>query len=250
MVVRLLFVLAVALTAAAANAQQLADEHNRREALQHYRTGQEYLSSEQFEKAAEAFQKAIGKDRLLALAHYGLGQSYMALKRYTSAVIAYRGSRDAYKALAGLAHSNAVAVDQQRQEEIRELRESIRMIQSGAIKTANADRTHHILKLENRIRDLERTQQRQAEVFQAPAEVSLALGSAHFRNGDAADAEREWKAAVEVNPRLGEAHNNLAALYAVSGRKQDAEAAVRAAEQAGFRVHPQLKEDIRRMSTE
>ncbi len=42
---------------------------------------------------------------------------------------------------------------------------------------------------------------------------------------------------------------HLAALYAVSGRKKEAEAAVRAAEQAGYRVHPQLKEDIRRMST-
>jgi Flp pilus assembly protein TadD len=60
-------------------------------------------------------------------------------------------------------------------------------------------------------------------------------------------AEREWKAAVAVNPRLGEAHNNLAALYAMSKRKQEAEDAVRAAERAGYRVHPQLKDDIRRM---
>jgi Flp pilus assembly protein TadD len=63
------------------------------------------------------------------------------------------------------------------------------------------------------------------------------------------DAEREWKTAVEVNPRLGEAHNNLAALFAMTGRKKEAEDAVRAAERSGFRVHPQLKEDIRRMTT-
>jgi tetratricopeptide (TPR) repeat protein len=252
MTTRLLFLglfLAVIMLPAPAAGQQLADELTRREALQHYRTGQEFLSAERFEDAATAFQKAIDTDRLLALAHYGLGQSYMALRRYASAVAAYRGCRDAYVTLAGLAQSDAVTVDRQRQEEIRELRESIRLFQSGTIKTGTPDRTIHIVKLESRIRDLERMQQRGLTVLPVPAEVSLALGSAHFRNGDAVDAEREWKAAVGVNPRLGEAHNNLAALYALSGRKREAEAAVRAAERAGFRVHPQLKEDIRRMST-
>jgi tetratricopeptide (TPR) repeat protein len=243
---RLLVALLVA-TAVPAYGQQLADEPTRREALQHYREGQEYLSSEQFEKAVDAFGRAIDRDPLLALAHYGLGQSYMALRRYASAVAAFRGSRNAYARLAALAHSESVAVDRQRQEEIRELRESIAALQSGRVKTATQDRSHAILRLENRIRDLERTQQRDLQVSPVPAEVSLALGSAHFRNGDMEDAEREWKAAVQVNPRLGEAHNNLAALYAISKRKQEAEDAVRSAERAGFRVHPQLKEDIRRM---
>jgi tetratricopeptide (TPR) repeat protein len=250
MLARLLFVaLAFLASTASASAQQLADEQHRREALQHYRTGQELLSAEQFEKAAEAFQAAIRSDPLLALAHYGLGQSYMALRRYYSAVLAFRGCRDAYVRLAGLAQSNAVAVDRQRQEEIRELRESIELIQSGRVKTATADRSQAVLRLENRIRDLERTQQKQMDVFQVPAEVSLALGSAHFRNGDTVDAEREWRAAVDVNPRLGEAHNNLAALYAITGRKREAESAVREAERAGFRVNPQLKDDIRRLAS-
>jgi Flp pilus assembly protein TadD len=257
MVARLLLTLTIALTAVLAlsevegpvAAQQLADDFSRREALQHYREGQELLSNEQFEKAAEAFQRAIAKDPLLALAHYGLGQSYMNLRRFASAIVAFRGSRDAYERLAGIAQRDQEGVERQRADEIRELRESIRAISSGRVKTASQDTTHVILKLENRIRDLENTQRRNNANFQAPAEVSLALGSAHFRNGDALDAEREWKAAVDVNPRLGEAHNNLAALYALSGRKREAEAAVRAAEQSGFRVNPQLKEDIRRMST-
>jgi Flp pilus assembly protein TadD len=80
-----------------------------------------------------------------------------------------------------------------------------------------------------------------------PAEVLLALGSAYYRNGQAADAEREWLEAVHINSRFGEAHNNLAALYLQAGRKQDAESAVRSAERARFRVNPQLKADIQRM---
>jgi tetratricopeptide (TPR) repeat protein len=174
---RLLVPLILTLTVASVGAQELADEFSRREALQHYRAGQEFLSNEQFEKAAEAFQRAIAKDPLLALAHYGLGQAYMALKRYASAVVAFRGSRNAYERLAGLAQRNQEAVERQRREEIRELRESIRLFESGRIKTASADRSHQILKLESRIRDLERMQQRDVENFQAPAEVSLAVST-------------------------------------------------------------------------
>ena len=46
---------------------QFASDLDRREALQHYRAGQEFLSSEQFEKAAESFRRAIEKDPLLLI---------------------------------------------------------------------------------------------------------------------------------------------------------------------------------------
>ena len=52
---------------------------------------------------------------------------------------------------------------------------------------------------------------------------------------------------MDVNSRLGEAHNNLAVLYMQTGRKKEAEEAIRAAERARFRVHPQLKADIAKM---
>lgn len=240
----LLLALSVLLLTTPARAQ-FASDQNRREALQHYRAGQEFLSSEQFEKAAESFRKAIDRDPLLALAHYGLGQSYMALRRYASAIVAFRGCREAYEELAALALSDSVMADRQREDEIRELRDSIRLFQSSTVKTASPDRTQYIVKLEARLRELERMRQRDIDPRKPPAEVSLALGSAYFRNGDLPEAEREWKAAVTANDRLGEAHNNLAALYAITGRKKEAENAVRSAERAGFRVHPQLKEDIR-----
>ena len=58
------------------------------------------------------------------------------------------------------------------------------------------------------------------------------------------DAEREYKAAVEVDPAFGEAHNNLAVVYLVTGRSAEADAELKAAEKAGFRVNPRLKDDI------
>ena len=44
--------------------------------------------------------------------------------------------------------------------------------------------------------------------------------------------------------RAGEAHNNLAVVYLETGRYDEADKAVKAAEKVGFRVNPMLKEDI------
>ncbi len=229
---------------------QIVSEQAQREALQFYRAGQEFLSSEEFEKAAESFRKAIDKDPLLALAHYGLGQSYMALRRYASAIVAFTDCRDTYARLAGMALSDTVSANQRREDEIREIRDSIRMFRSTRVKTANpSDTNPYVLQLESRLRDLEKQRQSGVETTKPPGEVSLALGSAYFRNNQRAEAEREWRVAIETKPSLGEAHNNLAVVYMLTMRKKEAENAVREAERAGFRVNPQLKEDIRRMSS-
>ena len=230
----------VALTVSA-SAQQIATEQNRREALQFFRIGQEFLSAERFDKAAEQFLKAVQKDGLLTAAHYGLGQSYMGIRRYVSAAKAFGDCLEAFKALHGLQQVHRFDVERQRDDEIRELNDNIRrMLQAG--QTLRATQT------ENRVRDLERQKTSIEGAFQPPAEVLLALGSAFFRNGDRELAEAEWTAALEVNPKLGEAHNNLAVVYMLTGRYPKADAEITAAEKAGFRVNPQLKEDLKKAS--
>ena len=79
---------------------------------------------------------------------------------------------------------------------------------------------------------------------------SLALGSAYFRSDALPDAEREYRAAIEVDPKLGEAHNNLAVVYMQTGRHAEADAEIKVAEKAGFRVNPQLKEDSKKRRNE
>jgi tetratricopeptide (TPR) repeat protein len=232
--------------AAPARAQQLADEPSRRQALQLFRAGQELLGQEHFEEAAETFAQALKHDPLLALAYYGRGQAFMGLQRFTSAIQAYGDCIEAYRKLAAIAESDRIGVERQRDQEIRELRESIQAIRSGRVKTAQSPE-NIILRLESRVRDLEQQKQRGIQVFEAPAEVLLALGSAHFRNGDREQAEHYWSEAVKVNARLGEAWNNLAVIHLGAGRKKEAEDAVRNAERAGFRVNPRLKDDIRAM---
>jgi tetratricopeptide (TPR) repeat protein len=239
MTLAVVFAAAMAATLAA---QRLADAQSRREAIQFYRTGQEFFTAEKFERAAEEFTKAIHKDPLFTLAHYQAGQSYMNLKRYASAIKAFQDCIETTRALYGLAETNRFAVEKQRDDDIREMRESVKMLQQSG---------HQLLatRAEQHLSDLEKQRTSLNAGYRPPAEVLLSLGSAHFRNGDRDRAEANWKTAIDVNPRLGEAHNNLAVIYMTSGRIADAETEIKAAEKAGFRVNPQLKEDLKKASS-
>jgi Tfp pilus assembly protein PilF len=212
------------------------------QALQRYRAGQELLRAEQFQKAAVEFSAAIELDPLLALAHYGLGQSYMGLKRYASAIQAFIGSREAYRKIIAMREENRAETERRIDDEMRELQSMISRIRGGQFPGYGDTK---ITEYEARIDDLRRMREEPVTRFRPPGEVSLALGSAYFRNGDRDLAEAEWKAAVDVNPRLGEAHNNLAVVYMMTNRLELAEREINAAEKAGYRVNPQLKQDVK-----
>ena len=238
---------ALVLTTAAAAvpaAQSLASDVDRRAALGHFRTGMELLGAERWEQAVEAFQQAATRDPLFVDAYYGMGQGYMGMTRFASAIRAYTQSLDAARSLHGLRQRDRVLADRQIDDEIRELQDSVRRAQSGQIKGIGA---MTVTRFEARIQELERDRSSLGGPFEPPAGVLLAMGSAHFRNGDTAEAEREWSEAAKLNPKLGEAWNNLAVIYMQTERKREASDAVSRAERAGFRVNPRLKDDIKRM---
>ena len=220
---------------------QATNTAHQTQALQRYRNGQELLRGEQFEKAAREFSAAIEIDPLFALAHYGLGQSYVALKRYVSAIQAFTDCRDAYRKIIALRDERRAETENRIDDEIRELQSMVSRIRGGQFRGYGESK---ITELEARIDDLRRMRQEPLTQFRPPAEVSLALGSAYFLNGDRDRAEAVWKAAIAVNPRLGEAHNNLAVVYMMTDRLDLAEQSIKAAEKSGYRVHPQLKKDV------
>jgi len=230
--------LAFFLTAPPASPAQLADQSSRRQAIELFRAGQEFMSAEQFERAADTFTKATEKDPLLSIAHYGIGQANMNLRRYASAIKAYKDCIEAMRTLHELQQTNRFEVDKQREDEIRELR--------GVLdRSSKGGRVPTVLALEQRLHDLENQRSATGSAFRPPAEVLLALGSAYFRNGDRDAAEAMWKASIDVNPKYGEAHNNLAVIYMQAGRLTEAEAELKLAEKNGFRVNPQLKADLK-----
>jgi len=223
-------------------AQTTIKEHV--EAMRHLRLGQENLRAEKWDLAEREFKAAIQLEPALEMAHYGLGQVYMATKRYPAAVQAYTACRDTFTANVARDAHNDLLAERRINDQIQALEEERTLIGTGRV---NAMMSGGVIELDRRIHDLRMSRFHDAKtVLEIPTWISIALGSAHFRTGAMADAEREYRAAVAVDPKLGEAHNNLAVVYLLTQRFDEAEAEIKAAEKAGFKVNPQLKEDLKK----
>lgn len=215
-------------------------------AMAPYRAGLEEMRTEAYDKAEKAFLQAIEIDPNFEMAHYMLGRAQMPQRKFAPAVASFTKARDLYNASAGRRFSNAQEAQHVRREQVEEIDEALRQLQ-GAPQT-NQTMTY-IRQLSERKRLIQESMQRGNDLSIAsnvPPYISLSLGSAHFRLGQLQDAEREYKAAVAVDPRAGEAHSNLAVVYMETGRLDEAEKAVKAAEKAGFRVNPALKTEIQK----
>ena len=233
----------VALPAAGlSRADDSFDAQKRREAEQAYRQGEEKMRAESFEQAVAHFRTAIKLDPLLSIAHYSLGQSFMALRRYPEAVQAYLGCRESFERVASLSTQDKNAIEKAREDEIRELKDSLLRVQQGKIK---GNTMALEVGIQERLRVLEASRMRgHEERGGVPAEVMLALGSAYIRNGEVAEAEASYKEAVQADPKLGAAYSNLAVIYLKTGRYPEAKDAIRRAEQSGLPVNPALKAEI------
>jgi tetratricopeptide (TPR) repeat protein len=246
-----LFVAAFAsLSASQGQLGQAVADRDRVEALRHYRLGQDSLRSEHYDDAEREFQKASKLDPTLELAPYGLGQVYMATKRYRPAITFFEKCREVFRANTVTAAGDEMAHQRRINDQIKEL-EDQQSIYSGPGRHGNPAAVNVYLQtLATQIAAMKSAKMRTtAGPEPVPAWISLALGSAYFRTDATADAEREYRAALAVDPKLGEAHNNLAVVCMMTGRYPEAQAEIAAAEKAGFKVNPQLKEDVKNAST-
>jgi tetratricopeptide (TPR) repeat protein len=217
---------------------------DRIDAVRHMRLGQENLRAELYDKAEAEFRSAIKLDSRLELAHYGLGQVYMATKRYADAVVAYTNCREAFHQNASREATGQLEDERRRDDQLRDLEDQKMLLQSGRIKVL--DLSAQIQKVDMMIREIKNRRYQQMDgPAPTPTWISVALGSAYFRRGSVEDAEREYREALKVDPKLGEAHNNLAVICMQSGRLDEADIEIRLAEKAGVRVNPALKEDIK-----
>lgn len=224
----------------------LAEKERRRQAVDHYEKGRDLMSGERFEEAVSEFKAAIEFDPLMTLAYFRKGQAHMALKEYAQAEQAFVGCRQAYENLAGLQLSNREEAERRREEQIQQLENEIRLTQTGQLKGPGGSIASRSAQLEQQIAELKRNRRKGGQEAPAiPAELSVSLGSAYFRQGKMDLAEKEWKTAAVANPKLGEAHNNLAALYLITQKFDDAEKELELAEKAGYHVNPRLKDDIK-----
>lgn len=212
-------------------------------AMSQFRSGQRALEEGRSEDAVRFFQEALRDDPAFTAAHCALGQTYFARREYGAAAESLSACKAQTLARNEKARADAFERDRQRDDELRELRDSLRRIESGAVQLAAKHATQ--VRIENRIRELEDERFRDKQAASVPAETLFALGTALLRTGALDAAERELLEAVRTDPGHGEARNNLAAIYVAKGRWDAAEEQARLAEAAGFGVSAQLWADIR-----
>jgi tetratricopeptide (TPR) repeat protein len=210
----------------------------------HYRTGLQLMSSEHWDSAAESFMRAIDLDPKFALAHYWLGRARIAGAKYVAAIAALQRCRELFLQELGTRASDQLAANTRRQDRLREIRELIRERQRGRQTAATERVIMHLEMLEHDIESQQSSGSSMDFKLAVPAFVSLSLGSAYFRKGDLGPAEEHYRAAIAANPKMGEAHNNLAVVLLTTGRPEDASKSIKDAERYGYRVNPQLKKDI------
>lgn len=236
----------VSLSAAQPPAGGVTDR-DRRDALKHYRLGQDALRSEHFDVAEQEFQKAAKLDPSLELAPYGLGQVYMATKRFRPAIVAFEKSREVFRANTVAVAGDEIAQQRRLNDYIKELEDQQAIYSQPGRNAGNATARVYLQTLTTQIAAMKAARLRTTGGPEpVPAWISLALGSAYFRSNAPADAEREYRAAIDADPKLGEAHNNLAVVCLMTGRAPEADVEIQAAEKAGFKVNPALKEDVKK----
>jgi tetratricopeptide (TPR) repeat protein len=228
----------------AVHAQQIA-EREQHAATQHFKRGMQDLLGEQYDSAEREFREAVKIDPLYDAAFYGLGQVYMATKQFDAALKAYLSAREAFNSATAVEAMASVSADRRLKDQIEALKDNERTLTRQMAASRNPAAQAAIDRIHDQIQQMEgRLHRVGGPPPPVPAGYSMALGSAYFRLNQLPDAEREYKAAVEVDPAFGEAHNNLAVVYFVTGRITEAAAALKAAQKAGFKVNPRLKDDV------
>jgi Flp pilus assembly protein TadD len=221
-------------------------ERDQEKVNQHFRAGMEALGTEKWDRAETEFKAAAKIDPLFDAAFYGLGQVYMARREYDDAIRAYVDSRHAFLEGARLRATNKTAMDRRIRDQIQTLQDYIRDLERAGTRR-NPNLVADIQRHRTRIRQLQaQLTLSAASMPEVPAGLSMALGSAFFRTGNLVEAEREYLEAVRVDADFGEAHNNLAVVYLVTGRLDKAEREIVLAEKTGFKVSEALKADLKK----
>jgi protein O-GlcNAc transferase len=221
-------------------------------AQQHDRAGWTRVDAKDFDGAAREFEAALQIYPEYADALHGLGKSRMALRQYDAAARALERCRDSYAHAGSADAEHRLLANRARENQLTILRRRLTDLErpstAATIRGATPSTNSEVLDLKQQIREIQADREpgpvtgRPAPV---PAFVSLALGSAYFRLDRLADAEREFRAAVAVEPQFGEAHSNLALVCLLTGRAAEAQEHVRTAEEAKFTVNAELKRQIR-----
>jgi tetratricopeptide (TPR) repeat protein len=215
-------------------------------AKQHDRDGWKALQDGHADKAVNEFQAALQINPEYADALHGLGKAEMTLQQYPDAVAALERCRLSYLH-GGTEDAERRLIEKgARQAQIEKLKQELQQLQLNGDQSMGT--SNYMTNLRQQIRDLEGVRDPGPIVAAegaVPPFISLALGSAYFRVDRLGDAERMFRDALAAQPKFGEAHSNLALVCLLTNRAAEADQHIREAEEAGFKVNPELKRRVR-----
>jgi tetratricopeptide (TPR) repeat protein len=214
------------------------------EAQKKLKEAQKKLAEDEFVEAAKQFEAVLAMDPSLMMAYHGLGTARMALKEYPAAVTAFENAKGAFLARADEYRKRAQDNEATRIARIRELEEKLRNTPESSSTGANRLDTLARQEWQAELAGLQSASRSGSGTAGPPPGLLLSLGSAYFRTGRIADAEREYRAAIEANPKLGEARVNLAVVLLMTGKPAEAKEQIAEAKKAGAKVPPGLEKDI------
>jgi len=218
------------------------NETAQHQAFRHYKTGQDLMRQEHFHEAVAEFKTATEFEPLMIVAYLGMGRAQMALKEYGQAVIAFKGCDDAFRRLAAASVSGRADPDNALQKEIFNLEGAQAMIEARNPRGGSPQTQVELTKMQTTLDDLKKLGEGlTAGPLPRPAECMLSLGSSYVYLGRLKDAESALKDAAMGRSKFGEAHNNLAVVYRMEGRTEEALKEVRLAEKYNFKVNADFK---------
>jgi tetratricopeptide (TPR) repeat protein len=230
---------------ARAEAQRLLDASLRQEARGEW-------------SAAEAsLHESIRLDPASPFSPYALGLALMERKAFADAVVAFSRSREAFRCLREADPEARRRFRSRIDVQLQHLRRTVAEYERNRLQRTTVEQqevngdapaplgqsAQVVLALEVRIAELQRLRQ---DPQREPVALALAIGGAQFNAGALEAAEREFRAATVAEPGNGDAHNNLAVTLTLLGRLDEAERELRAAEKAGVRVSPRIRDEILR----
>ncbi|HEX4825145.1 MAG TPA: tetratricopeptide repeat protein [Candidatus Polarisedimenticolaceae bacterium] len=251
-------VIAAALFVATSAAWSLSEPQERalRRAIAESERGMSALTKGNLGKAREAFGASMKAVPDFPQAHLGLGHLAMRERRFEDALREFRDAESAYRSMS----SAIVELETERyaksRDELQQLRMNLAQLEAAASRAATAgemgtsasqeaaiNRERNIV--EQRIQSLETMNPPTTlNVHEAPAEVLFFQGNALFDLKRTDEAIAAWETALKRDPKQPLAENNLAVAYWMSGRLQEAQAAMTRSETLGFKVNPSFRADL------
>jgi Tfp pilus assembly protein PilF len=232
------------------------EERALRRAIAEADRGMKALEKGNAKKARESFDRALVAVPDFPQGHLGLGHLAMRERRFEDALTEFRAAESGYKGMSSLTLQLEADRYARSRDELQRLQAELAELDSRAMKNqtsiagagpgpSEGQTERQRSQVQARIQALEAMNPPSStEAREAPAEILFLEGNALFNLKRTSEAVAMWEAALARDPKQPLAENNLAVGYWMTGRLDEARAAMARAEALGFKVNPNFRADL------